>query len=60
MATPEERSKLRNVTKFLKQETTSDRGKNTCFPTSIINAAISLRAVNTENAKLFQDAIVED
>lgn len=60
MTTPEDKSRLRNVTKFLKQETISDHGKNTCFPTSIINAVISLGSVNTENAKLFQDAIVED
>lgn len=46
--------------RFLRQETNVDRGKNTCYPTSIINAAIAIGVVSPEHAKLFQDAIVED
>ena len=36
---------------FIKQETVANRGKSTCFATSIVNAAIALGAVNLKDAR---------
>ncbi|MCL5010537.1 MAG: hypothetical protein M1289_02950 [Patescibacteria group bacterium] len=43
---------------FLKQETISDRGKNTCLPTSFMNCAIALRVIDPQRAVGIHDDLL--
>ncbi|MBI2039831.1 hypothetical protein HYT18_02040 [Candidatus Microgenomates bacterium] len=56
MSSPER--KVIQVTKFLAQETGDIRGKLTCYPTSIVNAAIALEVVTTEEARIAHTEII--
>lgn len=47
------------VSQFLEQERFTDRGKNTCYPTSIINAAISLQTISTGDALRIHRTIID-
>lgn len=48
------------VTPYLRQETIYNRGFNTCYPTSVVNAAIVLGAINTEEARAAHEQLVGD
>ena len=55
-----ERRKFPPITTFVRQETASKRGKNTCYATSIVNAAIALGALGQDHAELIHQAIVDE
>ncbi len=58
---PGERGRVKVISKrFLRQETAERRGKNTCYSTSIINAAISLGAVTFDDAIFLHERINDE
>lgn len=60
MTTPEDKSKVQLIPHYLRQETFDKRGRNTCYPTSILNAAIAVGSLSLEHAQAYHDAIVEE
>lgn len=55
-----EDEQVKLITRFIKQETVSKRGKSSCYPTSIINAAIALGVTHLPEAQQIHDNILDD
>lgn len=48
------------ISGFLRQETVGERGKNTCYSTSAINATVALKALKPSNAIAVHRQVIDD